>query len=154
MTVDTIGGEGKGPPKNHGSWAQMVESSLPSCWKKNVLEVVLEKDVRGAFHVTESECLHLLKKLGIDPRPGVHLDQIQICPTGRGVILITLKQGIDITRFCRYDVFQITRSGIRAVNVKPAGKREVVVTLRGLHPNTRDDGVINYLGKFGNIITN
>ena len=155
MTVDIIGGGGKGPPlKNHGSWAQMVESSFPSCWRKNVLEVVLEKDVKGAFNVTESECLHLLKKLGVDPRPGVHLDQIQICPSGRGVILITLKQGVDITRFCRYDVFQITNSGIRAVNVKPAGKREVVLTLRGLHPNTRDDGVINYLGKFGKVITN
>ena len=46
-----------------------------------------------------------------------------------------------------------TRSGIRAVNVKPVGQREVVVTLRGLHPNTRDDGVIYYLGKFGKVIT-
>ena len=152
MAADVTGG--RGPPKNHGSWAQMVESSLPSSWNKNILEVVLEKDVRGSFNVSNAECLNLLKKLGIDSRPGVQVEEIQICPTGRGVILITLKQGIDLTRFCRYDVFQVTQSGIRAVNFKPAGKREVVVNVRGLHPNTRDDGVLNYLGKYGKILSN
>ena len=141
MAADVTGG--RGATKNHGSWAQMVESSLPSSWNKNILEVVLEKDVRGSFNVSNAECLNLLKKLGIDSRPGVQVEEIQICPTGRGVILITLKQGIDLTRFCRYDVFQVTQSGIRAVNIKPAGKREVVVNVRGLHPNTRDDGVLN-----------
>ena len=55
--------------------------------------------------------------------------------------------------FCRHDVFQVTESGIRAVHVKPAGKRDVVVTLKGIHPNTRDDGVLDYLAKYGKIIT-
>ena len=132
----------------------MLESSLPSSWNKNILEVILEKDERGAFNVSDAECSNLLKKLGIDSRPGVQLEQIQICPNGRGVIIVTLKQGIEVTRFCRYDVLQVTRSGIRAVNVKPAGKRDVVVNIKGLHPNTRDDGVINYLGKYGKIVSN
>ena len=147
---------GKGPPgrPHRGSWAQMLESTLPSSWNKNILEVVLEKDARGAFNVSDTECSNLLTKLGIDPRPGVHIDSVQICPTGRGVILITLKQGLDINRFCRYDVLDVTRSGTRAVNVKPAGKRDVVVNIKGLHPNTRDDGVINYLGKYGKLVTN
>ena len=48
----------------------------------------------------------------------------------------------------------VTESGIRAVNVKPVGKREVVINLKGIHPNTRDDGVINYLEKYGKIVTN
>ena len=52
-----------------------------------------------------------------------------------------------------YDMFQVTRAGIRAVNVKPAGKRDVVVSIKGLHPNTRDVGVINYLGKYGKVLT-
>ena len=33
--------------------------------KKNVLEVVLEKDKKGSFSVTESECVHFMQKLGI-----------------------------------------------------------------------------------------
>ena len=28
-----------------------------------------------------------------------------------------------------------------------------MVTIKGLHPNTRDDGVINYLSKYGKLVT-
>ena len=48
------------------------------------------------------------------------IDGIQICPSGRGVIFITFKQEVDIDRYSRYDVIEVTRSGIRAVHVKPA----------------------------------
>ena len=147
---------GNGPGNKTGfrqSWAQLVGSTLPSCWNKNILEVVLEKDERGLFNVSDGEYSHLLTKLGIDPRPGVEIQSVQICPTGRGVILITFKQGLNIDRFSRYDVFEVTNGGIRAVHVKPAGKRDVVVSIKGLHPNTRDDGVINYLGKYCKIVT-
>ena len=65
-----------------------------------------------------------MRKLGIDPRPGVHVEGAQICPNGRGVILITLKDDVAIEKFCRFDVFEVTSSGIRSVMVKPAGKRE------------------------------
>ena len=73
------------------------------------------------------------------------VESVQICPNGRGIIMITLRQEVDVLKFCRYDVFMVTESGIRAVNVKPGGKREVVINLKGIPPNTRDDGVINYL---------
>ena len=152
---DEGGGDGGGSQgASRGSWAQVLGSNLPSSWNKNVLEVVLEKDDRGAFIVSAVDCANMMRRLGIDQRQGVHVESVQICPTGRPVILITLKQNVDINRFCRYDVFDVTASGIRAVNVKPAGKRDVVVNIKGLHPNTRDDGVIDYLGKFGKIITN
>ena len=39
------------------------------------------------------------------------------------------------------------------MQVKPSGKREVVVTLKGVLPNTRDDGVMDYLAKFGKVTT-
>ena len=61
---------------------------------------------------------------------------------------MTLKKDVPIERFCSHDVVQVTESDIRAVQFKPAGKRDVVVTLKGVHPNTRDDGVMNYLSKF------
>ena len=155
MATDGTGPPGPGSkPGYRKSWAQLVGSTLPSSWNKNILEVVLEKDDRGAFNVSEIECSHLLSKLGIDPRPGDQVESVQICPTGRGVILITFRQGLNIERFSRYDVIEVTKAGIRAVHVKPAGKRDAVVTIKGLHPNTRDDGVINYLGKYGKIVTN
>ena len=63
----------------------------------------------------------------------------QICPQGRGVIYFILRETVDIMKFCQHEVFQVTSSGIRVVNVKPAGKKEVIVTLKGVHPNTKDD---------------
>ena len=135
------------------SWAALLSSNLPSVWNKNVLEVVLEKDERGSFNVSESDCARVMRKLGIDQRPGVHVEGVQICPNGRGVLLITLKKEVPIEMFCRHDVIEVTESGIRAVHVKPAGKREVVVTMKGIHPNTRDDGVVDYLSKYGRLVT-
>ena len=138
---------------HHSSWAQMLGSTLPTRLNKNVLEIVLEKDERGAFNVSDEDCFRLMKKIGLETIPGIQVEAVQICPNGRGVILITLKDNFPLEVFCRYDVFDVTASGIRAVNVKPAGKREVVVTVKGLHPNTRDDAVIDYLGKFGRVVT-
>ena len=154
-----------GQPGHHGggvgdvssgrkSWAEMLGSTLSPGWNKNVLEIVLDKDQRGAFIVNDHDCAKVMRKIGLDPRPGVHVEAVQICPNGRGVILITLKPEVAIANFCRHDVFEVTASGIRAVHIKPAGKRDAVVTIKGLHPNTRDDGVLVYLNKFAKSVTN
>ena len=135
------------------SWAELLGSSIPSSLNKSILEVVLEKDERGAFLVGDEDSARMMKKLGLDHRPGVQVECVQICPNGRGVILITLKNDVKVETFCRYDVFEITESGIRSIMVKPAGKKEVVVTMRGIHPNTRDSLVLEYLSKFGKIVT-
>ena len=148
------GGGGQRVNKGGGkSWTDLFSSSLQSAWNKNVLEVILEKDERGSFNVKEEDCARLMRKLGIDSRPGAHVESIQICPNGRGVILITLKKEVQIERFCCHDVLEVSQSGIRAVHTKPTGKREVVVTMKGIHPNTRDDCVIDYLKKYGRVIT-
>ena len=65
-----------------------------------------------------------------------------------------MKKEVKIERFFCHDDFEVTESGICAVHVKPVGKREVVVTMKGIHPNTRDDGVIDYLSKYGKVVTN
>ena len=70
------------------SYAALLSSNLPSVWNKNVLEIVLEKDARGSFNVSEEDCAKVMSKLGLDSRPGVHVESVQICPNGRGVLLI------------------------------------------------------------------
>ena len=148
------GGGGTGSVGRPGkSWAQLLGGSLPSTLNKNILEVVLEKDQRGAFVVSQEDCARLMRKIGLDLHPGVHLECVQVCPNGRGVILITLKDSVKIEQFCRYDVIEVTNSGIRSTIIKPAQKKEVVVTIKGIHPNTRDNTVLEYLAKFGKIVT-
>ena len=95
----------------------------------------------------------MMDKIGIDHRPGAQVEGVQICPNGRGVIYITMKKNIDLHQFCRYDAFEVTSTGVRSTIVKPVGKKEVVVSLRGVHPNTRDTVVMNYLSKFGKMVT-
>ena len=47
------------------------------------------------------------------------------------------------------DVIVVTKSGIRFSMMKPAGRKEVVVvTIKGIHPNNRDNVVLDYLSKF------
>ena len=121
------GGGRRGPGR--GSWAEMLSSTLPTSWNKNVLEVSLDKDVTGAFIVSEIDCAKMMRKIGLVGGVGGNLEEVQICPNGRGVILFTLKKDVQIGNYCTHDVLEVTVSGIRATNFKPAGKREVVVNL-------------------------
>ena len=73
------------------------------------------------------------------------VEAIQICPNGRGIIFVTLRRGESLENFYISDVIEVTSSGVKAIDVKPAGKKEIIVTLRGLHPNTKDEGVISHL---------
>ena len=47
----------------------------------------------------------------------------------------------------------VTQTGIRTSVIRPAGKNEVVVSIRGIHPNTKDSVVIDYLNKFGKVVS-
>ena len=71
---------------------------------------------------------------------------------GGGVLHVTLKHNVLPDSFVTHDVIEVNEK-IRAVNLKPAGRREIIVNLRGLHPNTRDQGVLEYLSKFGKILS-
>ena len=149
--MDTSGGtpSEENPRK---SWAEVLSRNLPAnSNKKNVLEVILEKDEKGPFIVTQDECVKLMKKIGMDMKPGVHVEEIQICPNGRGLIYITLNKDIRIEQFCRYDVVEVNSNGVRAINMKPVNKREAIVNIRNIHPNTKDDVVMEYLNKFGKV---
>ena len=114
---------------------------------------MLEKDIKGAFTLSDSDYANLLRKIGLDTRPGMNVTSVQICPNGRGVIYITLKDEIDAAKFIRYDVIDVTSAGVRAVNIKAAGKRDVIVTIRGLHPNTKEETVIDYLKLYGDLVS-
>ena len=58
--------------------------------------MILDKDERGPFIVSDFDCARLMRKLNLDQRPGIHVEGVQICPNGRGVILITLKKEVKV----------------------------------------------------------
>ena len=75
-----VGSRGTG----RGTWAERLGSSLPLGLNKNVLEIVLEKDEKGSFNVSDTDCARVMGKLGLDPRPDIHVESIhiKICPQG------------------------------------------------------------------------
>ena len=60
------GGGGQPPGNGNKSWADILGSKLPPTWNKNILEVILEKDERGPFVISEVDCAKLLGKVGLD----------------------------------------------------------------------------------------
>ena len=140
----------KVPSGSGGSWASVLGGNLTSRNDGNVMEIVLEKESKGLFSASDEEVAKVLMKLGADLRPGVHIEGVQICPMGRNVIQVTLNKNVDMTRFCNKDIFEI-RDGVRVSQVRKSGKREVIVTIRGLHPNTKDESVFRYLRCLGKV---
>ena len=86
----------------------------------------------------------LLKKLGIDSN---HFLGVSCCPEGKGVVYITLHPSVNISRFLHKNEAYVLKEGIQTSVIRPAGKKEVSVMVSGLHPNTRDQAVIRYLGR-------
>ena len=101
----------KQPPDGGGtverkSYASVLGSSLKPKSDKNLLEVVLEKETRGAFVVKELECANMMRRMGLDQRPGVEVEEVQIC----------LHSSWQRSYF-----HHLEERSIRSVMVKPAG---------------------------------
>ena len=99
------GGEGY---TTRNSWATVLGRSLIPGRNRNVLEVVLEKESKGSYRVSDIECAKFLGKIGLDVKSGGEIEGIQICPNGRGVKFITLKEQVDMSKYFRYDVIEVS----------------------------------------------
>ena len=53
------------------TWSSVLSRGITPAKDNNVLEVVLEKDNKGSFSVSEQDCCNLMRRLGLDQRPGV-----------------------------------------------------------------------------------
>ena len=118
--------------------------------KKNILEVRLEKQQGSKFNLTMEETENLLRRLNIDSS---HLIGASACPEGRPVVLITLHPSVDITRFMYRNESYIVKEGVRTTTIRPEGKKDKVLKITGLHPNTKDQAVIKYLSAHGTVST-
>ena len=115
---------------------------------KNVLEVRLERQQGASFRLSQLEIETLLVKLGID---GSHFLGVSACPQGKPVVLITLHPSVDIKKFLYRNESYVVKEGVRTTSIRPASKKDVIVTVSGLHPNTRDQAVVRYFEAHGNV---
>ena len=61
--------------------------------------------------------------------------------------------GVSLDKFCKDVNIKVT-GGVTTGMIRPAGKKDVTVTIDGLDFNTPDGFVIDYLNKFGVVLTN
>ena len=63
-------------------------------------------------------------------------------------IEVLCKEGIDLEQFCTQNRLEVEK-GVKTNYIRPAGKRDVEVTVVGLGFNTPDSLVQEYIMKFG-----
>ena len=94
----------------------------------------------------------VFKTLGIDIENQVQGSQVHY--RGRtSVISVWMVAGVSLERFCK-DVNIKVATGIMTGMIRPAGKKDVAVTVAGLDFNTPDNFVVDYLNKFGTVLSN
>ena len=113
-----------------------------------MLEVRLERQQGASFRISQLEIETLLVRLGINAS---HFEGVSACPEGKPIILITLHASVDISKFLYRNESYMVKDGVRTTSIRPAGKREVLVTITGLHPNTKDQAVLRYLEHHGKV---
>ena len=121
--------------------------------KRNVLEITLEKTyVEAEIEVEQEAVAKVCKTLGIDIHGQVQGFQVQ--HKGRtSIISIWMVAGVNLERFCK-DINIKLSEGVMTSMIRPAGKKDVTVTVSGLDFNTPDSFVTDYLNKFGEVMTN
>ena len=141
------GGTGAGGP----TYSSITSINTSIRDKKNILEVRLEKQESSRFNLSMEETENLLKRLSIDSS---HLIGASACPEGRPVVLITLHESVDITKFLYRNESYMVKEGVRTTTIRPEGKKEKLVRITGLHPNTKDQAVIKYLSAHATVSPN
>ena len=115
--------------------------------KRNVLEIEIEKlDRDNEVDLDQSCVARLLASLGMDAR--TELKGYKVKYERVVTLSVWCHPGVNLERFCRSESIQVQR-GIWTRNIRPAGRRDVVVTVSGLDFNTPDTLVKDYIEKFG-----
>ena len=124
------------------SYSSITAINTSVCDRKNVLKIRLERQQGASFRLSQLEIENLLVRLGIS---GSEFEGISACPEGKSVVLITLNPAVNISRFLYHSECYIVKEGVRTTSIRPAGRKDVLVTVSSLHPNTEDQAVIRYL---------
>ena len=153
MPPDT--GEKNAMTGNIRSYSERVKSNIKydQRLKRNVLEITLEKSMEDAhMEVDDIEVARICKTLGIDITSQV--EGYNFHYKGRiGLLCIWMSAGINLERFCK-DISIRVSDGLVTGMIRPAGKKDVTVTVNGLDFNTPDAFVVDYLNKFGSVTNN
>ena len=145
---------GAGAPKQY-SYADRLKTNVKfdQRLKRNVLEITLEKTSREAEIFVDQNCVErLCRSIGLDVNSQMEGYQVMF-NSGIHVISVWLVKGVCPDRFCRGENINVGK-GVVTGTIRPAGRRDVTVTVSGLDFNTPDNLICDYIRKFGGTILN
>ena len=102
--------------------------------------------------VDEENIERVFKTLGIDIVTQVEGHQIHY-KGNISIISVWIKAGVNLDKFCKDIHIKVTDS-VMTGNIRPAGKEDVTVLIVGLDFNTPDNLTVDYMNKFGAVISN
>ena len=96
--------------------------------------------------ILDQNCVaRLLRSIGMNVQTQLKGYQIMY---GRAITLcVWCEPGVNLENFCRTENIQVTR-GVWTKTIRPAGRKDVVVTVSGLDFNTPDTLIQGYIEKF------
>ena len=140
---------------NMASYAEKLKTNVnyDQRLKRNVLEITLEKTEKDAEIILDDKCVaRICQSLGMDIVSDV--EGYQVYHNGRtSTISVWLYKGRNLDRFCKAESIKVSK-GVITTMIRPAGRRDVTVSIHGLDFNTPDSFVIDYIKAFGGDVIN
>ena len=145
--------DGNGGGGNQTTYAERLKTNVKydQRLERNILEIVLEKtDKEADYDLPQENIARVFRTIGIDIQKHVEGSQVQY--RGRNsVISVWMFPGVELEQFCREDNIKVSE-GVMTGSIRPAGRKDVTVTISGLDFNTPDTFVFQYLNKFGRLV--
>ena len=144
---------GEGEKQNSGTYASRLKTNDQRL-KRNVLEITLEKIDKNIEIVVDQECVaRLCRSICMDIVTQVEGYQTHHFGS-TSTITIWVVKDVNLKRFCRTEGINVSK-GVMTGMIRPAGRKDVTVSVTGLDFNTPDSLMFNYIKKFGgSIISN
>ena len=122
--------------------------------KRNVLEIEVCKDSdKDEVILSEETIAKLLSKIKMNIHSHVEGYQVSY-GRKRSKIEVLCKPGLDLEQFCLYESLEVEK-GVKTNFIRPAGRKDVEVSIAGLGFNTPDSLIQDYITKFGGrLVTN
>ena len=121
--------------------------------KRNVLEITLEKtDAEAELDsVDENDIARVLRSLGMEIKSQV--EGYQVHYKGKfSVISVWMGAGISLDKYCKDVSIKVTENVMTGI-IRPADKKDVTLSVVGLDFNTPDNFVVDYINKFGSVMS-
>ena len=115
--------------------------------KRNVLEICLEKAERDTEIILNGDTIaRVLRSLKMSIE--TELEGVQVQYGRVPMIHAWCKPHVNLEKFCTEVNIKIS-NGLSTGHIRPAGRRDVLLTIQGLNFNTPDGLVQEYITKFG-----